>query len=235
MKGRPSCCSNLQELVLMSPATVRSRRHLLLTGIDWRTYTRLLHVFAEHPSVRLAYDRGVLEIMSPLPEHESDADMLGRFVVVMTEELGLPIKAGRSTTFRRRPKRRGLEPDNSYWIATEPRVRGKRRINLKVDPPPDLAIEVDVTSSSLNRMGIYAALAVPEVWRLDGSLLTFHVLGAGGQYAESPHSAAFPLVTPSDLVGFMALRSSLDENTVVRRFREWFRQRLAAAGAGSAP
>lgn len=214
----------------MSLAAAPVRRHLLLSGIDWRTYTRLLHIFAEHPSVRLTYDRGVLEIMSPLPEHESDADMLGRFVVVMTEELGLPIKAGRSTTFRRRRKRRGLEPDNSYWIATEPRVRGKRRIDLKIDPPPDLAIEVDVTSSSLDRMAIYAALAVPEVWRLDGSLLTFHVLGAGGRYTVSTHSAAFPLVAPSDLVGFLSLRSTLDENTVVRQFREWFRQRLAGAG-----
>jgi Uma2 family endonuclease len=159
--------------------------------------------------------------------------MLGRFVVVMTEELTLPIKAGRSTTLRRRPKQRGLEPDDSYWIATEPRVRGKRRIDLRVDPPPDLAIEVDVTSSSLDRMGIYAALAVPEVWRLDGPVLTFHVLGADGRYAERPHSAAFPQVTPSDLIGFLSLRSTLDENAVVRQFREWFRQRLAASGTVS--
>jgi Uma2 family endonuclease len=217
----------------MSLATAPALGHLLLSGIDWRTYTRLLHIFAEHPSVRLTYDRGVLEIMSPLPEHESDADMLGRFVVVMTEELGLPIKAGRSTTFRRRPKRRGLEPDNSYWITSEPRVRGKRRLDLRIDPPPDLAIEVDVTRSSLDRMAIYAALAVPELWRLDGSVLTFHVLGAGGRYAMSPHSAAFPLVSAPDLVGFLSLRSTLDENTVVRQFREWFRQRVAAGGTGS--
>src|SRR5438132_7530835 len=170
----------------MSAVTVRAAGHLVLTGADWRTYSRLLRVFAERPSVRLTYDRGDLEIMSPLPEHESDADMLGRFVVVLTEELGLPIKAGRSTTFRRRGLRRGLEPDNSYWIANEPRVRGKRRINLRIDPPPDLAIEVDVTSSSLNRMGIYAVLAVPEVWRLDGPVLTFYVLAANRRYAESP-------------------------------------------------
>ena len=215
----------------MSLATVPRRRHLVLFGMDWRTYTRLVYVFAEHPSVRLAYDRGDLEIMSPLPEHESDARMLGRFVVVLTEELGLPIKAGGSATFRRRRKQRGLEPDDSYWIATEPRVRGKRRIDLRVDPPPDLAIEVAVTSSSLDRMAIYAALTVPEVWRLEGSVLTFHVLGANGRYAESPHSAAFSQVTPSDLVGFLSLRSTLDENTVVRQFREWFRQRLTAIGS----
>jgi Uma2 family endonuclease len=215
----------------MSAATGPTSRRLVLHGVDWRTYTRLLRVFAERPSVRLTYDRGDLEIRSPLPEHESDADMLGRFVVVLTEELGLPIKAGRSTTYRRRRRRRGLEPDNSYWVANEPRVRGKRRIDLRTDPPPDLAIEVDVTSSSLDRMGIYAALAVPEVWRLDGPALTFHVLGPGGRYADGPRSAAFPLVTPADLVRFLALRSALDENEVARQFRAWVRQQLAAAGA----
>src|SRR5438132_2188729 len=112
----------------MSAVTVRAAGHLVLTGADWRTYTRLLHIFAERPSIRLTYDRGDLEIMSPLREHETDADMLGRFVVVLTEELGLTLGAGRSTTYRRRRKRRGLEPDNSYWIANEPRIRGKRRI-----------------------------------------------------------------------------------------------------------
>ena len=95
----------------MSAAIIPASQHLLLHDISWSTYTRLLRLFAQHPSVRLAYDRGDLEIMSPLPERESDADMLGRFVVVLTEELGLPIKAGRSSTYRRRRRRRGLEPD----------------------------------------------------------------------------------------------------------------------------
>lgn len=212
----------------MSTVTAPAPCRLVLPGVDWRTYARLLHIFAEHRSVRLTYDRGELEIISPLPEHESDVDMLGRFVVVLTEELGLPIKAGGATTLRRKRKRRGLEPDHCWWIAHEPQMRGKRALDLRVDPPPDLAIEVDVTSSSLNRMGIYAALRVPEVWRLDGPALTFQVLGAGGRYAESPHSLAFPLVTPADLVGCLALRATLDENAVVRQFRAWVRQRLGA-------
>ena len=96
----------------MATVTAPASPRFVLSGVDWRTYTRLLHIFAERPSIRLAYDRGELEIMSPLPEHESDADMLGRFVVVLTEEMRLPIKAGRSTTLRRRRRQRGLEPDN---------------------------------------------------------------------------------------------------------------------------
>ena len=211
----------------------QQRQRLILHDVDWKTYGRLLRDFAERPSVRLTYDRGVLEIMSPLHEHDSDARFLGRLVVTLTEELGLTLKVGGSTTFRRRRQRRGLEPDDCYWITNEPRVRGKRRIDLRVDPPPDLAIEVDVTRSSLNRMGIYAVLRVPEVWRLDGDTLTFEVLQPSGRtYASGSTSLAFPLVTPADLMSFLALRTQRDENAVVQQFRAWIRQRQ---GGGASP
>src|SRR5437588_984815 len=136
---------------MSAPASITRPQRLVLHGVSWREYTRMLRAFAERPGFRLTYDRGTLEIMSPLFEHEIDADLLGRFVVVLTEELGLTIKAGRSTTFRRRRMRRGLEPDHSWWIAHEPQMRGKRRIDLRVGPPPDLAVEVDV--GERRRMG----------------------------------------------------------------------------------
>src|SRR6266446_8447150 len=107
----------------MATATASPMQRVTLYNIKWPTYSRLLKIFAERPSVRLAYDRGALEIMSPLHEHESDADILGRFVVTLTEELGLPIKGGRSTTSRRRKRKRGLEPDNCFWIANEHHMR----------------------------------------------------------------------------------------------------------------
>src|SRR5262249_55428861 len=125
-------------------------QRLVLAGVSWQEYGKFLRAFEGRRAVRLTYDRGVLEIMSPRHEHETDVDFLGRLAITLTEEMGLSVKAGGSTTFRRRKKRRGLEPDRCYWIASEPLVRGKRDINLRKDPPPDLAIEVDVTSSSLN-------------------------------------------------------------------------------------
>jgi Uma2 family endonuclease len=195
----------------------------------------MLRAFEERPGFRLTYDRGTLEIMSPLFEHEVDIDLLGRFVVVLTEELGLPIQAGRSTTFRRRRMRRGLEPDHSWWIAHAQQMRGKRRIDLRVDPPPDLAIEVDVTRRTLNRMSIYARLRVPEVWRLNAQGLTFQVLQPNGRYAEQTHSLSFPLFNPADLMAYVALRSQHDENEVVRRFRAFVRQRLAPPTGSSPP
>ena len=208
----------------------RTRPSLVLPGVDWQTYTRLLHVFAERPGIRLAYDRGSLEIISPLLEHDDDAYTLGRFVDVLTEEMQLPMKPGRSVTLRRRRMRRGIEADNCYWIAHEHLMRGKRRLDLRVDPPPDLAIEVDVTNSSLDRMAVYAALRVPEVWRLQGLACTFHVLGPDGRYAEHSTSPTFPFLTPADLLRHLALCAHMDVNAVVREFRTWVRQQLAARG-----
>ena len=106
-------------------------------------------------------------------------------------------------------------------------MQGVRRSNC-VHPPPDLAIEVDVSRSSLNRLAIYAALRVPEVWRLDGDVLTFHVLDANGRYGDAAASLAFALITPADLLIFLELaRLASDENIVTRDFRAWIRQRLA--------
>jgi Uma2 family endonuclease len=210
-------------------ATVRfpTVQRLLLPGIDWRTYQRLLRAFDEHAGIRLTYDRGALEIMTLTLGHESWSHLLGRFVVILTEELNLPLAAGGSTTIRRRRSRRGLEPDECYWIQNEPLVRGRNRIDLRVDPPPDLAIEVDISRSSLDRLGIYAALGVPEVWRFDGQTLTFHVLGANGEYAASSHSRAFPLLAAADLLSFLLQRGQSEENTLGRQFRAWVRQQLA--------
>src|SRR5687768_7842702 len=139
----------------MSTATLKQAppgQCLRLSGVDWRTYTRLLHAFAERPRIRLTYDRGELEIMSPSLQHDDDSCFLARLVVILTEEFSLPFHGGGSTTLRRQLKRRGLEPDECFWIANAPRMAGVRRLNLRGHPPPDLAIEIDVTRSSLNRM-----------------------------------------------------------------------------------
>jgi Uma2 family endonuclease len=211
----------------------RSQR-LVLYGVTWEEYTRMLLAFMYRPGHRLTYDRGTLEIMSPRYEHEMDSALLGRIVVVLTEELNLPLEAGGSTTFRRRRMQRGLEPDRCWWIVHAPQIRGKRRLNLRVDPPPDLALEVEVTHHVLNRMAIYAKLHVPEVWRLDKHGLTFHVLQPNGRYAEQTHSLSFSAFTASDLAPFLALHANHDQNEVAGQFRAFVRQRLASGGGAVA-
>jgi Uma2 family endonuclease len=209
-------------------------QYLRLSGIDWQTYSRLLRAFAERPAIRITYDRGELEIMSPLLKHDDDGRVMGDLVFVLTEELGLPLKRGGSTTMRRRLKQRGIEADECFWIANAHRMAGKRTLDLRRDPPPDLAIEVDVTHSLLDRLGIYAALKVPELWRLDGDRLTFYVLQPDASYATAEHSLAFPQVAPADFLRFLQqARRAGEENTVIRKFRSWIRKRQARKGAST--
>ena len=216
----------------MSPVSSPPLQRLILNGVDWRTYERLLRTFDERPALRLTYDRGTLEIMTSTHEHESDHRFLGRLVVALAEELRLPVRDGGSTTFKLRRRQRGLEPDTCFWITNEPKVRRSRRIDLKTDPPPDLVIEADVTSSSLDRLAIYAALGFPEVWRLADGVLNFDVLGAGGQYAAGAASRAFPGLTAGDVARFLAMRGGLrDDNAVVQQFRAWMRQRFGSGGS----
>jgi Uma2 family endonuclease len=207
----------------------------VLYDIDWNTYTRLLGVFEKsRRRFRLTYDRGTLEIMSPLWQHEGPTDLLGCFIVVLTEELDMPRRAGRPVTLRRRRKQRGLEPDNCYWIAYAPLVQGKRELDLRVDPPPDLAIEVDVTRSSIDRMSIYAALGVPEIWRLTTGGIAFHLLESGA-YQIRPSSLSFSQLASTDLPPFLAQWGQMDETTIVRQFREWVKQQMLSRPKPSTP
>jgi Uma2 family endonuclease len=198
--------------------------YLRLSGIDWKTYTLLLRAFAGQRGLRLTYDRGELEIMSPSFLHEDNSRFLGDMVCYLTEELGLPLWRGGSVTMRRRRKRRGLEADECFWIANASRIAGKPKLDLRTDPPPDLAVEVEVTRSALNRLGIYRAMGVPEVWRYNAASLTFHVL-LGGQYQVVTNSASFPQVASTDLFPFVQQAyQAADQNDVTRQFRTWVRQ-----------
>ncbi|TMQ31234.1 MAG: Uma2 family endonuclease, partial [Planctomycetota bacterium] len=211
-------------------ATVQKppEQHFLLYGVSWQEYGRMLRAFAERPSLRLTYDRGALELMTLSLEHEALVRFFSLLVLALTLELGLPLKGGGSTTFRQRRHRRGLEPDECYWIANEPLVRGKNKIDLRRDPPPDLALEVDVSYSTLDRMSVYAALRVPELWRYDGTALTFFALGSDGYYAAVAQSLAMPQVLSADLTRLLAVRGTMDENALFRHFQAWARQRFGA-------
>jgi Uma2 family endonuclease len=223
--------SALPTNVGLSMATVKlpAEQRLVLYGVSWTEYRRMLRAFAERPSVRLTYDRGKLELMTLSLKHESLARFFDLLILALTLELGLPLRGGGSTTFGRKQRRRGLEPDECYWIASEPRVRGIEKIDLRRDPPPDLAVEVDVSYSTINRMSIYAALGVAEIWRYDGTALTFHSLATDGSYAATLNSKAMPKVAAVDLASLLPLRGTMDENALFRHFQTWARQRYGVA------
>jgi Uma2 family endonuclease len=208
----------------MSTVRAPSEQRFVLSAISWHTYSRLLRAFADRPAVRLTYDRGVLELMTLSPEHEHLVSLIRRLVEAFTEELNLPLKSGRSTTLRRRRRRRGLEPDECYWLQNESLVRNRDDLDLRRDPPPDLALEIDITHSSIDRMPLYAALGVPELWRFDGQALHFFALDPQGRYANISQSSALLGLGSTDVMRFLALRGQVDENAILRQFRAWARQ-----------
>lgn len=202
---------------------------LVLAGLDWHTYCQLLDAFGHRPGYRLTYDRGMLEIMPPGAARNCDGRFLGQMVYILADELNLPLSAGGSTTLRRKSRRKGVEADECFWITSASRMTGKRRLDLRRDPPPDLAIEVDVTHSSLDRLEIYAALGVGEVWRLQRNALTFFVLRDDNQYQPLERSRLFPFISPRHLLRFLrkAHRAG-DKMPVLRELRVWVRRKVTS-------
>lgn len=211
--------------MVTTPIVPNLENRTILTHISWQTYQSLLTDWAEFSHQRLTYNQGTLEIMSPLPEQEASKRILGRFVESATEELGLEICSLGSTTWSRQDLSKGLEPDECYYITQEAIARGKDRFDLNIDPAPDLAIEIDLTSSSLDRLSIYAALGVGEVWRFDGQDLWIYSLEKG-EYSLQEASKVLPILTRFDLLRFLGKKGKLGENAILREFRQWLRQQL---------
>ncbi|MCY2965202.1 MAG: Uma2 family endonuclease [Planctomycetota bacterium] len=208
----------------LAPPHFTDGESLVLDDIDWTTYEALLQAL-DGRHIRLNYDRGRLEIMTTGSQHERWKKILARFFETFTLESNIPIASLGNFTLKRRIKRRGLEPDECWYIAHEAEVRALRQINLEVNPPPDLVVEIEVSRSVVNRLGILASLKVPEVWRFNGKRLAVLVLSADGRrYNESLQSPTFPMLPMSGLSDFLKRVGETDETTLVREFQIWVRQ-----------
>jgi len=197
---------------------------VILQGISWQTYQALLTELGDNRSSRLAYDQGVVEITMPSDRHETNKKLLERMVEALTEELDLPIKAFGSTTLNREDLQHGAEPDSCYYIQNVGRLQG-RTVDLTHDPAPDLVIEVDITSPSSRRLGIYRQLGVPEVWRYLGQTLQIHQLQAG-TYNLCNYSPTFPFVCVEIINQFLQQAETQDDTTFIRAWRKWVREQL---------
>ena len=198
---------------------------VVLRNVSWETFELLL-AETVRGGTRFAYDEGVLEIMSPSLEHERIKRLLGRMIETMTLELDIPIVSASATTLRRQLRQKGVEADECYYVQNESSMRGRDEIDLDHDPPPDLAIEVDITSSSMDQLGIYSALGVPEVWMCDGQAIRIYRRGDDGGYLLQDRSSAFPFLPVDQVQGFLDQRNAADETTWIRSFRSWVRQEL---------
>jgi Uma2 family endonuclease len=198
-------------------------QRLLMQDVTWQEFETILEELGDHRSARLAYDNGTLEMMMPLPEHEDDKEIVGDLIKALLEEFDIEFRSLGSTTFKKR-QTQGLEPDQCFYIQNEGVIRGKKRIDLSVDPPPDLAIEIDVTSRT--HPSIYEALGVPELWRFDQGKLQINVLqdGSYALAAESPNFWGLPLCEV--LPRYLAESKIIGRNKVLKAFRQWVREQI---------
>ena len=208
----------------MSSVSTPAEQRVVIENVRWSTYLALLDDAVERRG-RITYDRGSLEITSPSKLHEKAKCLIGRLIETFTEEMRIEIESVASTTFKRQDVERGFEADESYYIENAELVRDKDEIDLAIDPPPDLVVEVDISNTSIGKLAVFSAFRVPEIWRYDGEALTISVL-QGGQYSTMELSAVIPGFPVEQAVHLLSQRTSLGETELIRTFRNWVRANL---------
>jgi Uma2 family endonuclease len=197
-----------------------------LNSVSWSTFNHLLDELGNKRNQRLTYYDNILEIMSPLGIHENSNRFIESLISVIADELNLNLKKFGSLTLKSNQLRQAVEPDSCYYLDNEPLVRNKQHIDLSIDPPPDLVLEIDITSGSLNKLPIYANFGVPEIWRYDGRQLTVFLLEKEiNNYREVNQSKAFPFLTLSIIPELIQRSLSEGETAVLRKFRQQVKEK----------
>ena len=197
---------------------------VLLDDVNWQEFEAILEELGEHRGSRIAYSQGTFEIRMPLPEHEKAKIIIGYLVKILFEELEIEFEPFGSTTFKRKGMLQGIEPDECFYIENYALMIGKKRIELTVEPPPDLAIEVDLTSKT--QLDAYEALGVPEIWRYENKKLLINVL-EDGKYVESEISRTFPnLPIIAAISQYCEESQTAGTSQTLRLFRQWVREQI---------
>lgn len=208
-------------------SSVSSETRILLAGVSWETYERLLAETGDSRNQQFAYGNGVLEIMVPLASHEEPTRLFEHFLAVFVDALELEMRSLGSLTMKNPQQKQGLEPDCCFFIQNEAAVRGVEKLDFEVHPPPDLVIEVDNSSSSLDKFPIYTALKIPEVWRLRRGKLTIYLLNkAQADYIETDLSLAFPQLPVQELPLFIERAKRIGQRSAVRELAKRVQQVL---------
>jgi Uma2 family endonuclease len=212
----------------MSTVATPPVERVVLQGISWNFYERLLTELGDAPGTRVTYDRGLLQIMVISAAHDLPNRTLASIVEIVAEESGTDLCPLGSTTFQRPDLLKGFEPDSCFYFRHAEAMRAKDHIDLLVDPAPELVIEVDVTNSSMIRFPIFAAVGVREVWLYTDGKLTMYALHNGG-YQVIAHSLALPVLTPEAATHFVASCRRTKRPEWTRELRTWVRNAGASA------
>jgi Uma2 family endonuclease len=201
---------------VLSPPEAR----VILHNISWSLYEQLLAEHEEKSSPRFVYDRGELEITVPSYEHEELNRLIDNCIAILAMEWNIEDCNAGSTTFKREDLERGFEPDSCFYVQHAAQITGKKRLDLTVDPPPDLVLEVDVTHPSLDKLSIFVVVGVPEVWRYDGERVRMLAL-AGDSYVEREQSLAFPALRSAHLAELLTASQQMPRTAWLRHVRAW--------------
>ena len=193
---------------------------VILRGIHWDTYERLLADQQESSGTRLNFDCGTLEIVSPSSEHEQLKETITLLFQLMASELEIDVVAAGSTTFRRKDLRKGFEPDASFYIRNAQAVRKRPQIDLRRDPPPDVVVEIEITSPAINKLSIFAAAAVPEVWLYRDDRVEILALESK-TYQKKMESSFLPGVTDEVLTSFVRSSRTMTSVEWIKAVRTW--------------
>ena len=211
-------------LLRISQIETLAGQSTVLHDIDWQQFESILQDLGEKRRSRIAYLNGVLEIALPLPESERIKVLIRDFVQVLMDEMGIDFEGFGSTTFKRVDKLAGLEPDDCFYIQNNVAMRGIRKLDMTIDPPPDLAIEVDVTSKT--KFDVYRVLGVPELWLYDQTLKIYIL--RDGEYVESELSPIFGDIPIRDVIPqFLEMSLSQGRSTAMKAFRVWMQENLS--------
>lgn len=208
----------------MSTVSSPAEQRVVLDNISWSTYLAILND-AENRRGRIAYYRGILEIMSPSKLHENIKKLIARMIEAFSEATGIEADGAGSTTFRREDLESGFEPDECYYIKNANAVLGKDELDLTIDPPPDLAVEIDISCTSQGKFGIYQALGIPEIWRYHGDEFEIFVLKSG-EYVKADQSEQLPGFPVQVACELLQHRAELNQSAIIRKFRKWLTENV---------
>ena len=210
--------------VALEKIIVKPGQQLLLENISWEDFEEILEDLGENRSSRIAYSNGVLEIMVPLPEHEKYKEIIGDIVKILLDELEIDFESLGSTTFKNKQMTQAVEPDACFYLKNYQSVIGKDRLDLSIDPPPDLAIEIDITNRT--QLDNYLLLKVPELWRYTRKGFQLNLL-EGNRYIESQTSPNFPDIPIIELIDRYVKQAQIEgRSKAIRDFKKWLQENM---------
>jgi Uma2 family endonuclease len=208
----------------LSQLEIPAGNQLILKNVDWKSFEQLLEELGDNRGTRLSFSDNTVEIMTPMSAHENDKRIIGRIVETILEEMGVEYASLGSTTFKNEQMTQAVEPDECFYIQNEEKTRGKAKIDLEQDPPPDLAIEIDLTSRT--HFNNYEKLGVPELWRFDGKSLNINIL-ENGMYIQSKTSRQFPNIPLQEAIPrFITESKTYGRSKMIKSFKLWLKDYL---------